>query len=67
MTILMSVGPSLSYSQNFQLTSKWGPSGTDNGLFDQPSGIDMSGNGTEFFVIDRKIIEYKFFNLMGPL
>ena len=65
-TILTIFGPSLSYSQNYQLTSKWGSLGTGNGLFDQPSGIDMSVNGTEFFVIDKNNNRIQVFQFDGP-
>jgi DNA-binding beta-propeller fold protein YncE len=62
----MFLGPSLSYAQTYQLTSKWGSFGSSNGLFNQPSGIDMQANGTDFFVVDTKNNRIQVFQFDGP-
>ena len=60
------LNPSLAFSQSSQLISKWGSLGSSNGLFDQPSGIDMGVNGSHFFVVDTRNNRIQAFQTEGP-
>ena len=56
----------IAYSQSNVLISKWGSSGSSNGLFNYPSDIGIGANGSIFYVTDSKNNRIQVFQKDGP-